>query len=60
VRQFAHRIAAAANAAHARRATVRSHYLRDEMKEHRRLREGGILDEKIYEAAKARVLAAHR
>ncbi len=58
--RFVQKMAAAARAAHDRRIVVPTHYLRDEMKEHRRLREGGILDEKHYEAAKTRVLAAHR
>jgi hypothetical protein len=57
--RFVDRMAAAAEAAHVRRAHVRSHYLRDEMKEHRRLHESGVLDEKNYETAKTRVLAAH-
>jgi hypothetical protein len=59
VRRFVDRIGAAARAAHQQRAAVRSHYLRDEMKEHRRLREAGVLAENDYEAAKVRVLAAH-
>jgi hypothetical protein len=35
-------------------------FLRDEMREHHRLRQMGVLSEKDYEASKARILAAHR
>ena len=60
VKRFVGQIGTVARAAHHQRAAVRSHYLRDGMKEHRRLHEAGVLAEADYEAAKARVLAAHR
>lgn len=37
-----------------------SHFLRDEMREHHRLREANAITEQDYEASKARILAAHR
>lgn len=43
----------------ARRAGPRAHYLRDEMKEHRRLLEQGVCDARDFELAKARILRAH-
>lgn len=47
------------NAAKAARPQPRPQLLRDEMREHHRLRELGVLSEKQYEASKARILAAH-
>ena len=47
------------NAAKAARPQSRQQVLRDEMREHHRLRELGVLSEKQYEASKARILAAH-
>jgi hypothetical protein len=38
---------------------VRSRVLRDEMKEHRRLLEAGVLQPQDFEAAKGRILRAH-
>ena len=45
--------------AQAGRLDERAHYLRDEMKEHRRLQEDGVLSAEAYEDAKTRILAAH-
>lgn len=45
-------------AAEARRRTKAAH-LRDEMREHVRLREIGVLGEPEYESAKARILGKH-
>ena len=36
-----------------------AHFLRDEMREHHRLRELNVLSQEEYEASKARILAAH-
>ena len=45
--------------AQAERMDERAHYRRDEMKEHRRLHEDGVLSPEAYEDAKTRILAAH-
>ena len=42
----------------ARRSTRGAH-LRDEIREHLRLREAGVLSEQDYEASKRRILARH-
>jgi hypothetical protein len=47
------------NAAKAARPQERSQLLRDEMREHHRLRELGVLSEQQYEQGKARILASH-
>jgi hypothetical protein len=47
------------NAAKAARPQERPQFLRDEMREHHRLRELGVLSEQEYEACKARILSAH-
>ena len=47
------------NAAKAARPQERPQFLRDEMREHHRLREVGALSEAEYEASKARILRAH-
>ena len=47
------------NAAKTTRPQPRPQWLRDEMREHHRLRELGVLSEEQYEASKARILAAH-
>jgi hypothetical protein len=47
------------NAAKAARQQAKPQWLRDEMREHHRLRELGVLSEAQYEASKARILAAH-
>ena len=47
------------NAAKAARPQERPQFLRDEMREHHRLREIGALSEEDYEASKARILRAH-
>ena len=47
------------NAAKNARQQPKQQWLRDEMREHHRLRELGILSEEQYEASKARILAAH-
>jgi hypothetical protein len=47
------------NAAKAARPQPLPQFLRDEMREHHRLRELGVLSEEQYEASKTRILAAH-
>jgi hypothetical protein len=47
------------NAAKAERPQERPQFLRDEMREHHRLRELGVLSEEQYEQSKARILASH-
>lgn len=47
------------NAAKLARAQPKPQFLRDEMREHHRLRELDVLSEKEYEASKQRILAAH-
>lgn len=47
------------NMAHAHAPNSQQAYLRDEMREHHRLRTCGALSEREYEASKARILAAH-
>ena len=47
------------NAAKAARPQERPQFLRDEMREHHRLRELGVLSEEQYEQSKARILASH-
>jgi hypothetical protein len=47
------------NAAKALRPQTKQQWLRDEMREHHRLRELRVLTEAEYEASKARILAAH-
>ena len=47
------------NAAKAARPQERPQLLRDEMREHHRLRELGVLSEQQYEQSKARILASH-
>jgi len=47
------------NAAKAERPQERTQYLRDEMREHHRLRELGVISEEQYERSKARILANH-
>ncbi|WP_293856398.1 hypothetical protein [Steroidobacter sp.] len=47
------------NAAKAARPQPPHQFLRDEMREHHRLRELGVLTEEQYEASKSRILASH-
>jgi hypothetical protein len=47
------------NAAKAERRQDRAQFLRDEMREHHRLRELGVISEEQYEQSKARILASH-
>jgi hypothetical protein len=57
--RFVHELRAAASRAKARCVTMRGDYLRDEMKEHRRLLESGVLRVDQFEAARSLILGAH-
>jgi hypothetical protein len=59
LRLFNAKLAAHIQLAAAERRRSRSEYLRDEMREHFRLKELGILSMEEYEAAKARILSQH-
>jgi hypothetical protein len=56
---FTAKLAAHTKLALAARRPVRSEHLRDEMREHFRLRESGVLSPEEYEAGKSRILAEH-
>jgi hypothetical protein len=56
---FTNKLAAHIRLAVAARRPMRSEHLRDEMREHFRLRESGVLSVEEYEASKARILAEH-
>lgn len=57
--QFTRKLAAHIQLAIAARRSSESEHLRDEMREHFRLKEAGVLSEEQYEASKARILAQH-
>jgi len=59
MRSFSRTLAAHVRIASARRRRSRAEHLRDEMREHLRLKEAGVLSEKEYEMSKARILAKH-
>ena len=59
MRSFSRTLAAHVRIASARRRRSRSEHLRDEMREHLRLKEAQVLSEKEYEMSKARILAKH-
>jgi hypothetical protein len=56
---FTSKLAAHIKVAIAARRPMRAEHLRDEMREHFRLRESGVLSFEEYEASKARILAEH-
>jgi hypothetical protein len=56
---FGRKLAGHIRLAIARRRSSKAEYLRDEMREHFRLREAGVLPQEQYEASKARILAQH-
>jgi hypothetical protein len=56
---FANKLAVHVKFASAARRPLKSEHLRDEMREHFRLREYGLLSVEEYEASKARILAEH-
>ena len=59
VHQFTRKLAAHIQLAIAARRSSEAEHLRDEMREHFRLRETGVLSQEQYEASKARILAQH-
>jgi hypothetical protein len=58
-RQFARKLSAHIQLAMAARRSSGAEHLRDEMREHFRLKETGVLSQEQYEASKARILAQH-
>jgi hypothetical protein len=56
---FTNKLAAHIKLAVAARRSTKAEHLRDEMREHFRLRENGVLSAEEYEASKARILAEH-
>lgn len=58
-RKFARKLTAHMQLAVADRKSSRAEHLRDEMREHFRLKEAGVLSEEQYEGSKARILAQH-
>ena len=58
-KQFFVELIRSINAAKAERPQERPQFLRDEMREHHRLRELGVISEEQYEQGKARILASH-
>jgi hypothetical protein len=59
LRPFLAKLVAHTRLALAARRPARAEHLRDEMREHSRLREIGVLSDEEYEAAKLRILAHH-
>jgi len=59
VRRFMAKVAAHVRLAAAARRGTKAGHLRDEMREHVRLKELGVLSEPEYESAKARILGKH-
>jgi len=59
IRRFARALAAHVQAATGARRRTRGEHLRDEMREHTRLRESGVLSAQEYETSKRRILARH-
>jgi hypothetical protein len=59
LKPFTGKLAAHVKLAVAARRPLRGEHLRDEMREHFRLREHGVLSMEEYEASKARILAEH-
>jgi hypothetical protein len=59
VRRFMAKVAAHVRLAAAARRSTKAEHLRDEMREHVRLKELGVLCEPEYESAKARILGKH-
>jgi hypothetical protein len=59
IRRFRRALAAHVKIAITARRRTRGEHLRDEMREHLRLKEAGVLSEHEYEASKRRILARH-
>jgi hypothetical protein len=60
VRRFMGKVAAHIRLASAARRSTKAEHLRDEMREHLRLKELGVLTDQEYEAAKVRILDQHQ
>ena len=58
-RVFSRKLAAHIRLAAAARKRTRAEHLRDEMREHFRLKEAGVLSQEQYDVSKARILAEH-
>jgi hypothetical protein len=58
-RSFLDRLAQRIDAVRAETPQSKPHFLRDEMREHRRLWDAGVLSDAEYEASKRRILQAH-
>jgi hypothetical protein len=58
-KQFFVELIKSINAAKLERPQPRQQFLRDEMREHRRLSELGVFSQRVYEQSKARILAQH-
>src|SRR5262249_3055400 len=59
VRPFMRKLAAHVQLAVAARRSTKAEHLRDELREHHRLKEDGVLSAETYDACKARILAQH-
>jgi len=59
IRPFMRKLGAHVRLAAAARRSTRAAHLRDEMREHYRLKEAGVLAGETYDASKARILAEH-
>jgi hypothetical protein len=59
LRPFVAKLTAHIRLASAARRRTKAEHLRDEMREHQRLRELGVLSVSDYEASKARILGQH-
>jgi len=59
IRPFAAKLVAHVRLATAARRPSKSEHLRDEMREHFRLKESGVLNGEAYEASKMRILGTH-
>ena len=59
VRRFSQQLAAHVRISVAARRSSRAEHLRDEMREHFRLKDAGVLSEQDYEVSKGRILGRH-
>ena len=59
IRPFMRKLGAHVRLAAAARRSTRAEHLRDELREHYRLKEAGVLAGETYDASKARILAQH-
>jgi len=59
LRPFMRKLSAHVQLAAAARRVTKAEHLRDELREHHRLKEGGVLPAATYDSSKARILAQH-